>query len=114
MQPRSGPNNNQTGEIRVEDAPMQAGDLAPVILPRHNGFPPSTPSPQNPFFTPEIQWENGRAGQPDGGGAQHRVGRNLYRGARCGDRGLPFVATEHGKALDYLRRIKVALDPQGP
>ena len=34
-------------------------------------------------------------------------------GARCGDRELPFVATEHGKALDYMRRIKVALDPQG-
>jgi len=26
---------------------------------------------------------------------------------------LPFVAAEHGKALEYMRRIKAALDPQG-
>ncbi len=26
---------------------------------------------------------------------------------------LPFVAAEHGKALEYMRRIKQALDPQG-
>jgi hypothetical protein len=34
---------------------MQAGDLAPVNLPRQNGFPPSTPSPRTPFFT--RKWE---------------------------------------------------------
>jgi D-lactate dehydrogenase (cytochrome) len=47
------------------------------------------------------------------------VEHSLAAGGTCtGEHGvgigkLPFVAAEHGKALEYMRRIKAALDPQG-
>ena len=47
------------------------------------------------------------------------VEHSIASGGTCtGEHGvgtgkLPFMAAEHGKALDYMRRIKTALDPQG-
>jgi len=57
-------------------------------------------------------------------GAVERVNRAVVEhsiasdGTCTGEHGvgvgkLPFVEAEHGKALDYMRRIKAALDPQG-
>jgi D-lactate dehydrogenase (cytochrome) len=47
------------------------------------------------------------------------VEQSIAMGGSCtGEHGvgigkLPFVESEHGKALDYMRRIKAALDPKG-
>ena len=41
------------------------------------------------------------------------VGRKLHRRARRRDRKAPFMTAEHGETLEYMRRIKAALDPKG-